>query len=188
MRATRSVLEEIPPSSSECFECIPSRLPAHVVDSFVPSGCRRLLTLGCGLTPARVRKVEKPEAVEILLPDSESAPPARAPDPLSMLDPDSSKAITLSHQFRSRLRPRLLSRILPEVNSNADLWNVRHSPALPLRPPPQDHSMCTFSHSNSRPPLADSSPRKKYGERRLKRRNHADDILRCMSLSILGSY
>ena len=90
--------------------------------------------------------------------------------------------------FRSRLRPRLLSRILPGVNSNADLWNVSHSPALPLRPPPQDHSMCTFSHSNSRPPLADSSPRKKYGERRLKRRNHADVILRCMSLSILGSY
>ena len=158
VRATRSVLEEIPPSNSGCFECISSRFPAHVADSFVPSRCRQLLTLACGLTPARVRKVEKPEAVEILLPDSESAPPVRAPDPLSLLDPGSSKAITLSHQFRSRLRPRLLSRILPEVNSNADLWNVRHSPALPLRPPPQDHSVHVFTLKLSPTPRRLQSP------------------------------
>ena len=51
VRATRSVLEEIPPSNSGCFECISSRLPAHVADSFVLSRGRRLLTLACGLTP-----------------------------------------------------------------------------------------------------------------------------------------
>ena len=91
-------------------------------------------------------------------PDSESAPPVRAPDPLSLLDPDSSKTITLSHQFRSRLRPRLLSRILPDVNSNADLWNVRHSPALPLRPPPQDHSVHVFTLKLSPTPRRLQSP------------------------------
>ena len=142
-----------------CDVITPSRLPAHVANSFVPSRCRRLLTLACGLIPARVRKVEKPAGDRRdPSPDSESAPPVRAPDPLSLLDPDSSKAITLSHQFRSRLRPRLLSRILPEVNSNADLWNVRHSPALPLRPPPQDHSVHVFTLKLSPTPRRLQSP------------------------------
>ena len=68
-----------------------------------------------------------------------------------------------------------------------------HSPACPLRPPPQDHSICMFPHSTLAHPPADSSPGKKWGERRLKHRNRADVIphfgysrslaSNCMSLS-----
>ena len=53
---------------------------------------------------------------------------------------------------------------------------LRHSPACPLRLPPQDHSICMFPHSTLAHPPTDSSPSKKWGEHWLKYWNCADVI------------
>ena len=118
-----------------------------------------------------------------------------------------SSPITQSKLFKCHHTPQVEVMILATAALQNATWGesqrrfveyCSHSPALPLRPLPQVHSIYIFSHPNSHPPPTNSSPCKKYGECLLKHQNHVDVILpfgcsqslasSCMSLSILGSH
>ena len=127
VKATGSVLEEIPPSNSERFEYIPSRPPPHDIDLFVPSRCRRLPTRCVG--QSRVREVENNRRSS----SRDPSPKFGAFSSRRFAHPilsHRSGAITLTHRLRSRLRPRPLSRMLSDVSFNVgSLSQILTSPS-----------------------------------------------------------